>query len=154
AQLPERTGADDFRHFEWYYLWHACRASVLTLRTPDEGIMSVAASPDGRYLVSAGPKTVVLWHATTGQAVHTIKGHESLVRGVAFDAGSKRLAGASEDRTVKIWDLADGRETVVLNHRFPVHAVAFRPDGKSIVCVDRRTVTEWDSDSGKKISSS
>ncbi|MSU63876.1 MAG: hypothetical protein EXS31_16000 [Pedosphaera sp.] len=40
----------------------------------------------------------------SGQETLTLKGHTGLVNGVAFGADGNRLASASHDQTVKVWD--------------------------------------------------
>ncbi|KAF5384127.1 hypothetical protein D9615_003228 [Tricholomella constricta] len=54
---------------------------------------------------------MVVWSAATGECLRTLVGHESLVRALAFDPGSRRLVSASYDRSIiiKVWDLDTGK---------------------------------------------
>jgi WD40 repeat protein len=52
------------------------------------------------------------------------------VTGVAFTPDGKRLATASKDMTLKLWDVALGRDILTLDaHDMPVSCVAFSADG-------------------------
>ena len=65
--------------------------------------------------------------------------------------GMTFLASASGDRTVKLWDVATGKErTTLRGHEGMVYAVAFSPDGKALASVSGdNTVKLWDVGTGK-----
>ena len=48
------------------------------------------------------------WGTSSGACLLTIEGHSGSVRSVAFSHDSTRLASASDDKTVKIWDPSSG----------------------------------------------
>jgi hypothetical protein len=70
---------------------------------------------------------------------------------VAFSLpNGDRLASAGADRTVRVWDVASGRQVLVLaGHLDGVNQVAFSPDGAFIASVsDDRTLRLWDARTG------
>jgi WD40 repeat protein len=69
-------------------------------------VHSVAFSPNGQRLVWGSTDSAVkVWEAATGE-IHTLRGHTNGVRSVAFspDPQCPRIASASLDGTVKIWE--------------------------------------------------
>ncbi|KAL5371229.1 hypothetical protein DPSP01_014410 [Paraphaeosphaeria sporulosa] len=82
--------------------------------------------------------------------LQTLEGHSDWVTSVAFSHDSTRLASASRDRTVKIWDANSGACLQTLEgHSDPVTSVAFSHDSTRLASASRdRTVKIWDANSG------
>ncbi len=72
---------------------------------------------------------------------------------VAFSPDGQRLASASADQTVKIWDSTTGKELFALKgHAGGVSSVAFSPDGQRLASASSdQTVKIWDSATGKEL---
>jgi outer membrane protein assembly factor BamB len=126
---------------------------------------SVAFSPDGALLVSAGGsefkpernggKTtgqIKLWDIAAGKELGEFVGHTNKVFSAAFSPDGKTLATGSADQTVRLWDVATRRQRAVLEgHADAIWCVAFSPDGKTVASASAdRTAKLWDADTGKE----
>jgi WD40 repeat protein len=55
--------------------------------------------------------------------------HTNAVTDVAFSPDGKRVATASLDKKVKMWDVSSGKLLLTISHQAEVTSVAFTPDG-------------------------
>jgi WD40 repeat protein len=55
--------------------------------------------------------------------------HTNAVTDVAFSPDGERVATASLDKKVKIWDVSSGRLLLTISHPAGVTSVAFTPNG-------------------------
>ena len=63
----------------------------------------------------------------------TLTGHSDWVDSVAISLDGRTLASGSEDKTIKIWNLATGQLIRTLSgHSSGVNSVAFSPDGRTL----------------------
>ena len=71
--------------------------------------------------------------------------HGNEVLSLAFSPDGSKLASASRDGTVKVWDTQTGRELrCFTGHGESVRAVAFSPDGKALSTVgEDRFLLRW-----------
>ena len=108
-------------------------------------VFSVAFSPDGKTLAAATPVGVRLWDTVTGRQKNPLTAQRGLWS-VVFSPDGKTLASGSRDGTVRLWQVATGRQ--IWKHRLGhqgFESVAFSPDGTTLASGNADgTVRLWD----------
>ncbi|GHH34695.1 nSTAND1 domain-containing NTPase [Lentzea cavernae] len=128
------------------------------LPRPSGGKQSMAVSPDGTLLAAAGATNIdadlLLWDlgtaGTNRAAPNPLKGHSSGIYAVTFSPDGQLVATASDDRTVRLWDVRDRQRPVQLGVPLVgpsdrLLSVEFSPDGRMLAAGTRNAeLWMWD----------
>ncbi|MGH8609438.1 MAG: DUF4082 domain-containing protein, partial [Gammaproteobacteria bacterium] len=119
-------------------------------------IRTIAASPDGKILASAGEDTrILLWDAATGKLIRSLSGHTASINSLAFSGDGKQLASGDAAARVLLWDMATRKlAKTLLGHSGEVNALAFSRNGSVLASAGEDTqVKVWNTATGAEVRS-
>ncbi|MEZ6106147.1 MAG: WD40 repeat domain-containing serine/threonine-protein kinase [Pirellulaceae bacterium] len=120
------------------------------LRDQDPMAASPVFSADDRWLVVGADRRVLVFDVETAELTKVIHGHDGDVIAVDVSSDGTRIASASTDGTIRLWDMRSSREWAVLRGHthgagFGVMGVRFDATGDWLVSGGAdRTVRLWD----------
>jgi len=135
------------------FVWDAetgAKKNNIDLKVPK--LWDLAWKPDGRQIAAAmGDGSIFLIDVASG-VTRKVSAHTDDVRSICYSPDGTRLASASHDKTVKMWNTRDMTvEGTIAAHDRAVTSVDFSPDGKQIVTAsDDKSVKIW-TDQGKLV---
>ncbi len=130
-------------------------------------IVSLAFSPDGRTLAAAAGTTIDLWEWPARRHRARIETRADAIRSIAYAPDGRSLAAAGRDRDLhgRVWlydlakqppscdaELSFDREGMLRRNLQPneddLADVAYTPDGRRVIAVERSSVVIWDAATG------
>jgi intraflagellar transport protein 122 len=89
-------------------------------------VNDVAYSPDGTRCIVAAGSRVLLYNASNGDLIKSLRGHESTVYSVDFSSDGSHFASGGADNSVVIWK-ASGQGKLKYPHSAPISRVKYNP---------------------------
>ncbi|CAL9121996.1 unnamed protein product [Musa textilis] len=109
-----------------------------TFTTPSpRQFVSLSSDPSGEVICAGTLDSfeIFVWSMKTGRLLDVLGGHEGPVHGLMFSPTNSVLASSSWDKTVRLWDVFEGKGAVeTFPHTHDVLTVVYRPDGKQLAC--------------------
>jgi WD40 repeat protein/beta-lactamase regulating signal transducer with metallopeptidase domain len=152
---------------EMYYgggvaIWDVKSGALLKrLESGTCGIKHLAFSHDGQLLAGTSFEPILcVWNVASGERFgRSLQGHTDAPSLLRFLPGDERLATASDDGTVHLWDINSSKLQRVIAHEPDakgytrmIRGMAVSNDGRYIAssCLDD-TVRVWEADTGREV---
>ena len=107
-------------------------------------------SPDGMLLATLGDK-IYIWELASGKEIWALddKNFMSGVGAIAFSPDGKTLASGAQDKIIRLWDIATGKERLQMNGcQDEINCLSYSPDGTCLASSDgkygQHTIHLWD----------
>ena len=116
------------------------------LRGEEYGLDCLTWSPNDDWVASARSNTIEIWDPRRGKVARTLTGHADMVHALDWSPDGQRLVSASQDGTVKLWDVVGEQELVSFRGEWGPQFkwVAFGPDGQRIAAANGNKIRIWD----------
>ena len=125
------------------------QAEVTKLNSHSGPVISLAISPNGKWLASGSDDTsIIIWNVAGQHTVWTRRCDDTIPWALAFSPDGLRLASSWANGSVAIWDVHTGRITSTYQDHDEgkeIHAIQWFPDGAKLAIRSDRDVVVWDS---------
>ncbi len=129
------------------HLWSTRGGATRTLRSPTGALLTPWFTlPDGRLIVDA-ETALQAWDVEAGRVTASVHAHaQDVVDCARLD--DHRVVSASEDCTLRVWDVQTGRSRQLYGHEDEVELCAALGDGRVVSYSADGTLRVWDVETG------
>jgi WD40 repeat protein/DNA-binding XRE family transcriptional regulator len=127
------------------------QTEILSINHSDLPPNTITYNLDGRLLAIGDDDGIVkVFDAVSGDVIHNFH-LGGVIHGVAFSPNDPRLAAASEDGSVKIWNSDSGEELLSLPRFSGFWDIAFLSNGRIVTAGQDGVARVWDADAGGEV---
>jgi len=133
-------------------LWDIQTAEATRVFPPQmQDVRALAFAPAGDRIAGGVGVSIRIWDLA-GTEIRRLSGHTGAIRSLCFNAEGNRLFSASDDKTIRVWDLLSFKEVQrFTRHTSGVTAIALIPGEDVLVSGGRdQTLRVWDLRSGQQ----
>lgn len=101
----------------------------------NQPVKGIVWSPDGKKIAGIVEEAmwVRVWDASTGEELSTFQLHTETINQIVWRFDSQMIASASDDKTVRVWDVVSDEPAEQFDYNGAVYAVDWSPDGSQLV---------------------
>jgi len=113
----------------FWSVWEDCR-NLGMVPAHKNAVLDVQWSHDGnQYFTAGADKFMSAWDFETSQRTKKFQGHEGVVNSCSVSQNDQLVATASDDSTLRIWDMRTRKVAKVLSTPMASTCVSFNQDG-------------------------
>ena len=149
-------------------LWQVSSGRGVHVFKEEDGLRSVAFSPDGRFILTNAGLSAKLWSIENEQPIYTFDAPGHWVIYAAFTPDGRYVLTGSVQQKIKLWEVASGREyhkyalketgieighgALLMNPPSTKYSVALSPNGRYAMAGDEFNLIKlWEAESGQDI---
>ncbi len=134
------------------HLWDFdARKTRHVLTGPEGEIRSLAFNSDGSLLAANGDRFIHVWETASGKVVSGSKPRTTSQHALAVHPHGQQFVSNTAGLATRVWDVARGNVSRVLEDQLPIYGLAWSGDGKLIAGAAVDKVRLWNADGTLKI---